>query len=88
MISLFFFYDHLYMSFSSFKTEYIYEKQYKQRSTELFVKARLRADKTWLFKEAIILGGRAVLSAPPRGWRVRSLASSSSKFNRSSNLFG
>jgi len=29
MIGLFFLYDLLYTSFSSFKTEYIYEKQYK-----------------------------------------------------------
>jgi len=29
MIGLFFLYDLLYTSFSSFKTEYIYEKQYR-----------------------------------------------------------
>ena len=31
MISLFFLYDLLYTSFSSFKTEHIYEKHYKTK---------------------------------------------------------
>ena len=43
MINWFFLYDLLYTSFLSFKTEYIYDKQYKAKIVKKVLKKMLKA---------------------------------------------